>query len=224
MVQDQLIYAGVFADSWRGMNPNIIFIPHSAGISADFSIEKALTFIRMIRILPIAMILMSVVTVKAQSPLSYGSMNGMQPGFRSFDQRIDTSHIQKKWFITKYAGISAGFMGFNGTNSSFLSAPLGVQINRQLTNNVSAFAGVSSGAFIFPLINAPYHTGINKNNHFMNPNRFGTYTTAQMGVMYINNERTFSISGSIGVSRDDFYNRLPMHAPVNAPVIRNYKQ
>lgn len=169
----------------------------------------------------IATILISAVTVKAQSPLPYSFMNSAQPGFR---QLIDTNHLQKKWYLTKYAGISAGIVGFNGSYCNFLSAPLGVQINRQLTNNLTAFAGVSVAPSYFPLTSAPYHPAINKNNNFMSQNRFGTYSTAQLGVMYINNERTFSISGSIGVSRDNYYNRVPIHAPVNAPVIRNYKQ
>ena len=176
------------------------------------------------RIIFITSILLSVAVVKAQSPWGFGAINGMQPGFRNFNQRIDTSHIQKKWFLTKYAGISAGLLAFNGGSSSFLSAPMGIQLNRSLSNNVLAFAGVSVAPSYFPGIagfNMPFQSDFNKNNGFITPNRFGTYSTAQMGLMYINNERTFSISGSIGVG--SYNSHSPFYAPANAPVLRNNK-
>ncbi|WP_127129443.1 hypothetical protein [Pseudoflavitalea rhizosphaerae] len=179
------------------------------------------------RIFFITSILLSAAVVQAQMPLGFGAMNGMQPGFRNFNQRIDTSHIQKKWFLTKYAGISAGLLSFNGGNSSFLSAPMGIQLNRSLSNNVLAFAGVTVAPTYFPGIagyNMPFHTGFDKSNPFMNPNRFGTYSTAQMGLMYINNERTFSISGSIGVGRTDYYGRFPTYTPGHPSSTRNGKQ
>ena len=179
------------------------------------------------RIIFITSILLSAAVIQAQSPWGYGVMNGMQPGLRNFNQRIDTSHIQKKWFLTKYAGISAGLLAFNGGSSSFLSAPMGIQLNRSLSNNVLAFAGVSVTPSYFPGIagfNMPFQSDFNKNNGFMTPHRFGTYSTAQMGLMYINNERTFSISGSIGVGRSDYYGRFHTYTPGHPPAIRNSKQ
>lgn len=182
-----------------------------------------LNFMYMIRIILVAAVLMSVVTVKAQSPLSFGAMNGMQPSFRQFNYEIDTSKLQKKWFLTKYAGISAGVVGFNGTAGTFLSAPIGLQLNRQLTNNVFAFAGISAMVAYSPYLSSSFQPAINKNNGFMNVNRFGTYSAANVGMMYINNERTFSISGSIGVSRNDFNNYSPFYAPATTPGVRNNK-
>ena len=176
----------------------------------------------MIRTILFAAILISAVAVKAQSPLSFGSMNGMQPAFRHFNQGADTNHLQKKWFVTKYAGISAGFVGFNGGSGTFLSAPVGLQVNRQLTNNVYAFAGVSVAPAFFNYNSAFYQPGINKNNSLMNAN-FGTYSMAHMGLMYINNERTFSISGSIGVGRSSYYGHSPFYTPVNAPRSGKYQ-
>ena len=55
----------------------------------------------------------------------------------------------------------------------------------------------------------------------MNASNFGIYPAAQMGLMYINDERTFSISGSIGVSRSSYYNRSPFYAPDNSSVLRH---
>lgn len=174
----------------------------------------------MIRTILFAAILLSTVTVKAQSPLSFGSMNGTQPAFRHFDQVADTNHLRKKWFVTKYAGISAGF----GGSSTFLSAPVGVQVNRQLTNNVFAFAGVTMAPSFFTYSHSFYQPGINKNYGLMNANNFGALSAAQMGLMYINNERTFSISGSIGVGRRIYTGYPPFYAPANAPVLRNTNQ
>lgn len=178
----------------------------------------------MIRTILFAAMLISAVTVKAQSPLSFGSMNGTLPAFRHFNQVADTNHLRKKWFVTKYAGISAGFVGFNGGNGTFLSAPVGLQINRQLTNNLYAFAGVSVAPSFLNYNSAFYQPGVNKNYGLMNANNFGTWSAAQMGLMYINNERTFSISGSIGVSRRNYQGYPPFYTPANAPVLSNNKQ
>jgi hypothetical protein len=177
----------------------------------------------MIRTILFAAILLSAVAVKAQSPLYFGSMNGMQSAFRHFNQVADTNTLRKKWFVTKYAGISTGFVAFKGGSGTFLSAPVGLQLNRQLTNNLYAFANISVAPSFFHFNNAFYQPGINKNNSFMNASNFGVYPAAQMGVMYINNERTFSISGSIGVSSRSYYGHSPFYAPDNSPVSR-YKQ
>lgn len=108
----------------------------------------------------------------------------------------------------------------------FLSAPAGLQINRQLTNNLYAFAGVSVAPTFFHFNSAlyqPYQPGVNKNNNFMNANNLSINPTARMGLMYINSERTFSISGSIGVSRSSYNGYLPIYSPANAPVLGNNK-
>ena len=170
------------------------------------------------RIILFAAILLAVVVVKAQAPLTFGAMN--QPYFRHYSQLADSNTHQKKWFFTKYASISAGYTFFRGGGGPFLSAPLGLQINRQLTNNLYGFAGVNVAPAIFNF-NSPYYQSFNKTNSFMNANRFGAYSSAYMGVMYVNDERTFSISGSIGVSH--YYGQSPFYSP-NTPLVKNYKQ
>ena len=169
------------------------------------------------RIILFAAILLSVVVVKAQAPLTFGAMN--QPYFRHFSQLADSNTHQKKWFLSKYAGISAGYMFFNHGGGPYLSAPMGLQINRQLTNNVYAFAGVNVAPAIFNF-NTPYT--FNKNSSFMNNNRYGVSSSAYMGLMYTNDERTFSISGSIGVS--NYSGQSPFYQPAPAPAVRNYHQ
>jgi hypothetical protein len=180
----------------------------------------------MIRILLFAAILLSAGAVKAQSPLSFGSMNGTSPAFRHFNQLPDSSNHKKKWFVTKYAGISTGFIAFKGGSGTFLSAPVGLQINRSLTNNVFAFAGVSAAPTFFHGTSAFYQPGVNKTNRFMNANanNFDINPAVYMGLMYTNDERTFSISGSIGVSRSSYNGYSPWYSPGNTPTIRNYNQ
>ncbi len=180
----------------------------------------------MIRIILFAAILLSAGAVKAQSPLTFGAVNGMHPAFRHFNQLPDSNHQQKKWFVTKYAGISTGFIAFKGGSGTFLSAPVGLQINRQLTNNVFAFAGVSATPTFYHGTSPFYQPGVNKTNRFMNANanNFDINPAVYMGLMYTNEERTFSISGSIGVSRSTYNGYSPYYSPANTPTIRNYNQ
>ncbi len=119
---------------------------------------------------------------------------------------INDSIFNKKWFLTHYTGISTSFNIFRGGNATVVSAPLGVQLSRRLNNNLYAFAGVSA---------APAY--VNFNGHFLsadankslqsnsfNSNSFGIYSRAEMGLMYVNDARTFSISGSISVERNNY--------------------
>jgi len=173
-----------------------------------------LIFINMIRTILFAAILMSAMAVKAQTASSLGAMNGMQSDFKRPLQGSDSSNAPKKWFITKYAGVSTGFIAFKGGSSNFLSVPLALQLNRQLTNNIYAFGSVS----LAPSLIRYNQPAINKNNNFMQTNHFSAYSDAKIGVMYINNEKTFSISGSIGVSRSSYNNFSPFYSPVYSTV------
>lgn len=163
-------------------------------------------------------ILMSAMATKAQFPLFSGAQNNTQPVFGNPNQLTDTSYFRKKWFVTKYTGISAGFIAFNGGSSNFLSAPLALQINRQFTNNLYAFGDVSATPYLLQFNSALYQPGIDKNYSLMRTNNFGIYPTAKIGVMYINNERTFSISGSVSVSRTGYNSYSPVYAPANSLV------
>jgi hypothetical protein len=112
---------------------------------------------------------------------------------------------KKKWFLTSYSNIGIGFNFFNGGAATVVSAPVGLQLNRQLNNNLYAFTGVSL---------AP--TYVNFNSSFLSPgikpytdnslrsDYFGLHPSVNMGMMYINDARTFSISGSIGVERSNY--------------------
>lgn len=173
---------------------------------------------RMLRAIIFTAILMSAMATKAQLPLFSGAQNSTQPVFGNPKQATDTNYLRKKWSVTKYAGISSGFIAFKGGSSNFLSAPLALQINRQITNNVYAFGGISVTPYLLQYNSAFYQPGIDRNYCLMRTNNFGIYPAAQMGVMYINDDRTFSISGSINVSRSSYNSYSPIYAPTNSHV------
>ncbi|MGF6847125.1 hypothetical protein QFZ51_002360 [Chitinophaga sp. W3I9] len=177
-----------------------------------------LIFIGMLRTLLFAVIFMSGMTVNAQIDSSFGAINGMEPAFRHRQQVGDTANIHKKWFVTKYAGLSTGFIGFKGGSSSFLSVPLALQVNRQLTNNLYAFGGVSVTPYVFRYNSVPYQPAVNKNQSWIQTNNFAAWSDAKIGVMYISNDKTFSISGSVGVSRGSYNGNSPFYSPIYSPV------
>lgn len=107
------------------------------------------------------------------------------------------------------------FFFFKGGNATIFSAPLGLQLNRRLNNNLFAFAGVSAAPsyvnFNSSFMNADFNK-MNANSSFKS-SALGIYSRAELGLQYINDARTFSISGSIGVERSSF--SMPMYIPSN---------
>jgi hypothetical protein len=134
------------------------------------------------------------------------SLTGYTPysGFHKYNFNDSTPH--SKWFLSKYGGVSTSFVFYNGGHASVFSAPLGIQLNRRLNNNLYAFTGIavapvyiSSNTFISADINKA-----NPNNRFFQPGKLNIYTSAEAGLMYINDAKTFSISGSIIIERSSY--------------------
>jgi len=124
----------------------------------------------------------------------------------SEDSSFYVQQVQrKKWFLTSYSNIGIGLSFFNGRTATIVSAPVGLQLNHELNNNLYAFAGVSlaptyvnfNHSFLSPGIKA------NPGNGFKS-DYFGLYSSVNMGLTYINDARTFSISGSVGVARGSY--------------------
>lgn len=113
----------------------------------------------------------------------------------------------KKWFVSKYVGISTGVVFAGGNTATYISAPIGLQLNRKLNNNLYAFAGVSV-APSYVNFNQAFITGNMpkgfQTNSYMKSGSLGVYTRAELGLMYVNDEKTFSISGSIGIERSSY--------------------
>jgi len=155
------------------------------------------------RILLVLLASIAFFSPKAQTHLPVGSLNYTPwAPFSNYIPLTDIGHSDNKWHFSKYAGLSAGY-GFS-PGSSFLSAPIGLLLSRRLNNNVYAFAGASAAPVFFsvnrllmdPALNPTY-----PGRNFSNAYGLGVNSRVEMGLMYINDAKTFSISGSIGVDR-----------------------
>lgn len=174
------------------------------------------------RLLFVFVLMMFAATLHAQVYSPYNSFNYLQrPAFIN-SIYLNDSIPNKKWFVSKYVGVSTSFSFFRGGNVTIVSAPLSLQLNRTLNNNLYAFANVSV---------APAFVNFNSNN-FLNSdlkgiqnnpyhaNGVAMYSAASVGLMYVNDARTFSISGSISVERSSYpYSGMPYNqANVMKPV------
>jgi hypothetical protein len=152
---------------------------------------------RLILLVFASMVLLS---AKAQSYLPVSTLNFAQwQPFSTYHPYDDSNNLNQKWYLTKYVGISAGFGFFNGAGGSFISAPVGLQLNHPLNNNFIAFAGVSAAPAFFNFSSS--FTNPSYPGNLTNAYGFGLNSRVDLGLMYINDAKTFSISGSIGVDR-----------------------
>lgn len=120
---------------------------------------------------------------------------------------VSDSSSKKNWSLSPYGAISSGFMLFNGGSASFIAAPLGLQLNRRLNNNLYAFAGVSvAPAYVNfrPSFMTNDFDKTTRSSTYLKSGNFGMYSRAELGLQYINDEKTFSISGSIGIERSGY--------------------
>lgn len=141
--------------------------------------------------------------VKAQNA---GQKNHPQP-LPGHSPIADSAAHFKKWQVSRFMGMSADMAFFNGGNATVLSVPVGIQFSRRLTNNWYAFAGVTAAPTYINFNHSFLHTNNSKvfqGNGIFNSGRFDLNTRAEAGLMYINNQKTFSISGSIGIERSSY--------------------
>src|SRR3712207_1698471 len=122
------------------------------------------------------------------------------------DARVNDSAFKKKWFVSKYTGLSTSFSFFKGGSASVFSVPVALQLNRRLNNNLYAFAGITAAPSYVNLRSSFLNTDFSKTGrqNSFNQAGLGLYSRAELGLQYINDDRTFSISGSIGIERSDF--------------------
>ena len=170
------------------------------------------------RLLLVMAIVIVSASAKAQTvlPLSFADYMQRQAFVRHNNFADSSSH--KKWFFSKYISLATGLNFYRGTTATFVAAPVGIQLNRRLTNNLYAFAGVSAAPAYVSFNRAVFTSGANKQfsgNSFLQPNNFGLYSRAELGLMYINDAGTFSISGSIGIERNN-YSMYPVYPNNNS--------
>ena len=165
--------------------------------------------------------LFSFLSPMAQTHLPVSSVNFSQSLFLPGYQMIgDSNQLNQKWYFSKYAAFSTGAFFYNGGGGTFLSAPVGLQVNHPINNNLIAFAGVSAAPTFFNYNSLYTNQVFNKSypgSYMTNPYGFGLNSRVDIGLMYINDARTFSISGSIGVERGTY----PVYYPSNRPVTKN---
>ena len=157
-------------------------------------------------------------SLRAQTSLPVSAIGYQSPLFPGSQGRYIHSVSNKKWSLSRYSGISAGYMFFKGGSANYISAPVGLQLNRRLNNNLYAFGGVSVNPTYFNFSQPLPLSGMSKGyytNGMFGANNFGIYPKAELGLMYMNDEKTFSISGSISVQRGG-YTAFPYQ-----PVISN---
>ncbi len=143
--------------------------------------------------------------VKAQTVLPGSLIGYNQRANFANDMHLDDSLSKKKWSFNRYIGLSTSFIFFKNGSASIFEAPIGLQVNRRLNNNLYAFANVSV-APAYVSFNQPYYGTAykgNPNNSF-NSNSLNMYSSASLGLQYVNDAKTFSISGSISVERSNY--------------------
>ncbi|HEY4935030.1 MAG TPA: hypothetical protein VII44_00540 [Puia sp.] len=160
------------------------------------------------RIILLILVSVTFLSPKAQNLLPVSNMNftRWQP-FPGYNTPGDSNHLNQKWYFSTYSGLSAGFVFYNGGSVNYLSAPVGVQLNHPLNNNLIAFAGISVAPTFFSFSHSFMDPAFNKSypgSALSNPYAFGINPSLQMGLMYVNDAKTFSISGSIGVERSSY--------------------
>ena len=144
-------------------------------------------------------------SVHAQVLQDYKVMHGIQPGFSGISHSsVINAFSNKKWQLSTVSGIFSSYSFLHASNIGVVAAPVGLELTRRLNNNWYAFAALSAGPAFFSanrLFPDPRVQGVNSAGMLFNTNRFGMYSRAEAGLFYINDERTFSISGSIHVDR-----------------------
>ncbi len=157
------------------------------------------------RVIFVVLVLIFSVSVKAQTALT-GAGQLRQNSMTDIN-RFNDSAVDKKWFVSKYIGLSTSFVFFKGGSATVFSAPLAVQLNRKLNNNLYAFGAVSIAPSYISFNSFSQPHNFNKsfqNNSLYKQNSFDMYGRAELGLMYVNDAKTFSISGSVGIERSSY--------------------
>ncbi|NNV55211.1 hypothetical protein [Limnovirga soli] len=166
-------------------------------------------------------ILLCSLGVKAQIalPLSFMDYNQRQV-FVNRNKGNDTV-ANKKWFFSAYTGVSTSMAFYKGGHATMVSAPMVLQLNHALNKNLYAFANVYAAPGYVNFNRSFLTTNTNKawpNNGFANSAGYNINAGVQMGLMYVNDQKTFSISGSIGIERNSYplfpYNQLNNNRPM----------
>ncbi len=142
----------------------------------------------------------------------------------AFHPAGDSNALSQKWSVSQYIGVGAG-MGWSPVgNTQYMAVPLGLQVNRRISNNWYAFASAAVAPSFYSFNSSfagnsfagqqGWKTGVQP---WTPGGRMGLSSRVDLGLMYVNEARTFSVSGSIGVSRGSYpyYPGYYLAAPPN---------
>jgi hypothetical protein len=119
-------------------------------------------------------------------------------------RQMNDSTKSRPWSLHGYSGFASGFGSLYGGISPLFSIPVGLQLTRRLNDNIYAFAGLSVapayGGFNHDFLTSGLNVTPREHGYF-DPRGMNIYSRAELGLMYVNDAKTFSISGSIGVQR-----------------------
>ena len=99
------------------------------------------------------------------------------------------------WQMRPYASLSAGYI-FGGGGISYVSAPIGVIAYRPLNANFTAFGAATVSPTVFD-----FNRFVGQPMPGNNLTGLGVNASVTGGLIYTNEAKTFSISGSISVER-----------------------
>ena len=102
--------------------------------------------------------------VKAQTVLPGSLIGYNQRANFANDMHLDDSLSKSKWSFNRYIGLSTSFIFFKGGSAAIFAAPIGLQVNRRLNNNLYAFANVSV-APAYVSFNQPYYGSAGYKGH-----------------------------------------------------------
>lgn len=119
---------------------------------------------------------------------------------------FDAGNLKRPWQVRPFASLSAGYIFLNG-GISYVSAPVGVALFHPLTTNWTAYgaATVTPVGFSFNrLATVPMTDPHYRGYPFGGGYGLGLTTGVQGGLIYTNDDRTFSISGSVHFERSTY--------------------
>ncbi len=159
-----------------------------------------------------------VMGVKSQTILPAGNADYLQEQGRTNNAINHDSIAPRKWFLSTYEGLSTGVLFFKGSSASIVAMPLELQLNRRLNNNFYAFAGIGVTPFYLNFNRSFTNSNFNKiyPGNMLSPNGFDLHPSVSLGLMYVNDAKTFSISGSISAERSSGYPLMPYYPANNA--------
>ena len=103
--------------------------------------------------------------------------------------------FDNRWHLTPTVGLSAGYLFYNG-GISYAAVPASLFLSHALNKNFTGFGGVTAAPVLFNTNQLFTQPGLNTPGYL-----FAGVAGVQAGLIYTNDAKTFSISGSVSIDR-----------------------